>query len=282
MNSKTHIQAIFSVQRLILVAIISIFILLAAAPALMAQTVLQGYSSDQPLQRGMLVTLSQSDQQKVEAITEKSLDNLKGVIVDPNDSPVTLSGVGQGQKVYVATSGRYEVLVSNENGSIKSGDYISGSSLSGIAAKANDKQSVVLGRSSGKFEGGGDSIGKSATADGRVIEFARIQVDIGIGKNPIKKEPQKEKTLGVLNNFAQEVAQKNVSPLRIYLAFFLLIIISAVAGTMIIGAVRSAIVALGRNPLSKNLILKGMIQVLLLSLIIFITGLFGVYLLIKL
>jgi hypothetical protein len=46
--------------------------------------------------------------------------------------------------------------------------------------------------------------------------------------------------------------------------------------------VRSSMIALGRNPLSRKSILRGMFQVIITSIIIFICGLFGVYLLLKL
>lgn len=258
----------------------AVFVMFVVPVALFAQSVLQGYETDQQLQRGMLVTLKQDDQTKVEAITDKTIERLKGVVADPQDSPVT---IGDGnQKVFVATVGQYEVLVSNENGKIKQGDYLSGSSLAGIAMKADDKSPVILGRAVGNFEGGGDSIGRSPTQDGRTIEFGRIQGDIGVGKNPLLKEPTKDKVIGPLQNIASTVADKNVNPARVYLAFILIILTSGVVAVMLFSAVRNAIISLGRNPLSKNTILKGLFQVLLLSMIIFITGLFGVYLLVKL
>lgn len=261
------------------IAMLALLALSMLGPITLAQSVLQGYKSDETLQRGMLVTLNKDDQGKVEAVTHKTLENVKGVVADQNDSPVTISS--EEQNVFVASSGRYEMLVSNENGPIKPGDYLSGSSLDGIAMKATDRQSVAVGQAVGSFRGGGDSIGNSSK-DGRTIEFGRIQADIGIGTNPLQKQPAKDTALDTLQEVASTIAGRSVSPLRIYLAFILLLITAAVASAMLISGVRSAVISLGRNPLSKNIILKGMIQVLILSLVIFITGLFGVYLLIKL
>jgi hypothetical protein len=45
--------------------------------------------------------------------------------------------------------------------------------------------------------------------------------------------------------------------------------------------VRSGITAIGRNPLSKKDITKGLLQVILASMVVFIIGLFAVYLLLK-
>lgn len=259
---------------------LALLILLSTSGTVLAQTVLQGYASDEKLQKGMLVTLKKDDQTKIEAVTDETLKDLKGVVAHANDSPVTISG--EGQKIFVATSGSYEVLVSNENGPIAQGDYISGSSLAGIGMKATDTQEVVVGRAVQAFEGGGDSIGKSVTKDGETVSFGRIQVDIGIGKNPLQKVPDKDRVPDALQRVATTVADKPVSALRIYLALIVLAVTALVAGTTLFSGVRSTVISIGRNPLSKGMIFKGLFQVLLLSLIIFITGLFGVYLLVKL
>ncbi len=279
MNIKKFKSILLS-QRLIASLVLTFLIVVSAAGPVLAQTVLQGYSSDEPLQKGMLVKLNKDDQSKVETVTDESLDNLKGVVADANDSPVTLSG--DGQKVFVATNGSYEVLVSNENGQIAQGDYISVSSLGGIGMKASESQTVVLGRAIAKFEGGGDSIGKSTTKDGKNVSFGRIKVDIGVVKNPLLKNPEKDKVPDVLQKAASTVAEKPVTSLRIYLALCVLLATTLVATITLFSGVRSTIISIGRNPLSKGIIIKGLIQVLLVSLIIFITGLFGVYLLIKL
>lgn len=259
--------------------LVFIFALFQAGP-LLAQTVLQGYKSDEQLQRGMLVALKDDDQTKVVAITEKNSDKLKGVIADAKDSPVTISD--SSKQVFVATTGEYEVLVSTEHGPINPGDYISGSSLSGIGTKAGDSQALVIGRATGKFEGKGDSIGQTQAKSGGTVSFGRVKVDVGVSNNPYRKIPDKDKVPDALQKAANTVAEKDVSTLRIYLALVVMVITAAVAATTLFSGVRSTIISIGRNPLSKGLILRGLVQVLLVSLIIFITGLFGVYLLIKL
>jgi hypothetical protein len=282
MNIKIRIKSVLSHPRTLASMLLGVLILLSSSgPPVLAQTVLQGYSSDEVLQRGMLVVLKEGDQTKVEAATAKTIEKLKGVVADAKDSPVTISG-GEGQKIFVATSGSYEVLVSNENGPINAGDYVSISSLAGIGMKTNETIPTVVGRAVNKFEGGGDSIGKSQGKDGRTVSFGRIKVDMEIGRNPTMKDPEKDKVPDALQRVADTVAQKPVSTLRIYLALAVLVITALVAAVTLFAGVRSTIISLGRNPLSKGIIYKGLFQVLLVSLIIFITGLFGVYLLIKL
>ncbi len=279
MNLTKKIKKRLTSERFLASAVFTFLVIIGAAGSATAQSVLQSYRSDEKLQRGMLVTLNKDDQTKIEAVTDKNLAKLKGVVADSNDSPVTLGGQGN---IFVATTGIYEVLVSNENGKIKSGDYVSVSSLSGIGMKANDTQSVILGRATIDFDGGGDSVAKTEVSNGTTVSFGRITVDIGIGNNPLLKPPLKESVPNAIEEVANELAGKSVSAARVYLAITILLITAGVAGTTLFSGVRSTIIAVGRNPLSKGTIYKGLIQVVVISLIIFITGLFAVYLLVKL
>lgn len=275
-----YIKNLIASQRVVASMMLALLMTVSAVGSATAQAVLQGYQTDQTLQKGMLVTLTKDDQSKVAPITDKTLDSLKGVVADSNDSPVTLSG--EGQKAFVATTGNYEVLVSDQNGSIKKGDYISGSSLAGVGMKANDTQSVVLGRATANFEAGGDVLGKTTISSGKTVALGRVMVDIGVGSSPIQKPPLKDSVPNALEVLANDLAGKSVGAARVYLALTMLLITTAVAGTTLFSGVRSAVISVGRNPLSKGIIYKGLMQVGLLSFIIFITGLFGVYLLIKL
>lgn len=245
-----------------------------------AQSVLQGYSSDEKLQRGMLVAGKEGDETKVVALTDKIADKFKGVVVEQNDSPVTISS--DDRKIFVATSGPYEVLVSNENGKIKRGDYISISSASGIGTRATEFQPYVIGVAAGDFEGGGDSIGTTKTQSGQNVQIGRVKIDVAFGRNPALKIPEKDRVPDSLQKLAKNVADKPVSAIKIYLGLAVFIGTAIIAGTMLYSGTRSSIISIGRNPLSKASIYRGLIQVVLLSLIVFITGLFGVYLLLKL
>jgi hypothetical protein len=54
-----------------------------------------------------------------------------------------------------------------------------------------------------------------------------------------------------------------------------------VAGIMLYSGARSSLISVGRNPLSRSVIIKALGQVVVLSLIVFISGMFAVYLLLK-
>lgn len=238
----------------------------------------QGYGSDESLQRGMIVRILQEDTTKVASATQETSADAYGVVVNKNDAPATISN--EGEEVFVANDGKYEILVSTQNGLINPGDYIVISSLNGIGMKVDEVQPVVVGRALDGFEGGGDSV-SSAEINETPVEIGRVQADIGVTGNPLQKPPD-QKLPEILRNAAEDIANKPVSTTRIYLSLALLLVSSLVSGVLLYGGIRSAIVSVGRNPLSKKSIVKGMIQVVIVGMLIFIVGVFGVYLLLKL
>jgi len=255
---------------------------LLSSSHLRAQSLNQGYKSDEPLQKGMLVTEKDDDSSKIVAVTHDSLNKLKGVIIQQNDVPFTVAA--EGENVFVANSGIYETLVSNENGEIKNGDYISISYLAGVGMKATDEQALVLGRATVDFKGEGDSIGSTAIsgADNKTVNFGRIPVAISIAKNPWLKESKSNSIPKLLQNISVSIAGRQVNTTRVWMATAVFLASVIVTGTMLYSGTRSSLISVGRNPLSKSIIVKGLMQVVILSLIIFISGMFAVYLLLKL
>jgi hypothetical protein len=257
----------------------------ASADSSLSQSVTEGYGSSQNLQKGTIVMLDSKDPTQVDALTQASIADMQGVVVAANDAPVTLSSSGNTNQVYVATFGRYGVLVSNQNGSIKSGDYITISSLAGVGMKANTTQAIILGKADASFDGisnveGGATLNESGGKH-VAVSIGRIQVDIVISHNPLQASATANLP-GFLSKAGQLVANKPVSAGRVYISIFILLISAVLAGSMLYSGVRSGLTAIGRNPLAKKSITRNLIQVIFTSLGIFIIGLFGVYLLLKL
>ncbi len=244
--------------------------------------VTQGYGSEGFLQRGMIVRLNKADPTKVEALSSADIDHMHGVVVDANDAPVTLST--EDTRVYVATVGRYDVLVSDQNGPINNGDNVTISSLNGIGMRATSEQRMVIGKAVSSFDGSSRiSTSELQTQDGQqaTVNIGRLQVDIAVSTNPLLRTSQ-----GGVPDFllraGEQIANKPVNPVKIYVSLAILLISTAIAGSLLYGGVRSSIVAIGRNPLSRRSIGRSLWQVVLTAFIVFIIGLFGVYLLLKL
>ncbi len=250
-----------------------------------AQEVPQGYGSDQTLQKGLIVSLKPGDGSKVVALTQPTINAMFGVVVSANDSPVNLSANSAGTQVYVATTGQYDVLVSTQNGPIANGDYITISALGGVGMKAGDSQAFVVGKALRGFDGrtGTESTAQLTDASGNktLVSLARIPVNIGVARNPNLKITVSNLP-GFLQKAAQSVANRPVSDSRIYISLVALLASMLIAGSLLYAGVRSSITAVGRNPLAKTSITRSLLQVSMLALIIFLIGIFAVYLLLKL
>lgn len=281
---KTKIRQLLSWQRLLALAVLGLLVAVSLRhPLLSAQAVSEGYNADQVLQRGMVVRLKKDDATKVEPVSSEDAEHAHGVVVAANDTPVTLAQ--DGQQVFVSTNGHFDVLVSSQNGSINSGDYITVSSLSGIGMKATNKEPFIIGRALAAFDGQKNVIStvdvKDSTGQNHTVSIGRVEADIGVAKNPLLKanDPNLPQ---ILRRASEVIAGRPVNAVRVYIGLVVFIVTTIVAGSLLYGGVRSAITSIGRNPLSRKSIIRGMFQVILTGLIVFIAGIFGVYLILRL
>jgi len=280
MNNHKHI-----VRRLLAGISLAILTLCTIAPlTAMAQNVPQGYQSDQPLQKGMIVRLKPSDGSRIQAVTQQDEAQIFGVVVSASEAPVSLSNTAAAQEVFVANSGRYQVLVSTQNGVIKTGDYIAVSSLSGVGMKATTKQQFVLGKALNDFDGKSRSEGsstlKTSTGD-QQVSLGRVGIEVAVAHNPTYHKEDQPGVPHILSQLTQVVTNKTVSPFRIYASLVVIVVCVIIAGMVLFAGVRTGITAVGRNPLAKRSISRGLFQVTLMALIVFVIGVIAVYLLLR-
>lgn len=258
-------------------------ILLGLASPISAQNVTQGYSADRVLQRGTIVSLDSEDTSKVVASNKENQDRLHGIVVASNDSSFTLSS--DTEKTFVATVGRFEALVSTEAGTIQPGDFLTISNITGIATKAGELDPYTVGKAIEGFDGGANAVSTTTLQNslGETFDVAigRILVDISVGSNPLLR-PADSSLPEFLEKAAELIADKPVSPVRIYISIFILLSAAAIAGSLLYSGTKSSMISIGRNPLSKKSITKSLMQIIVSSIIIFLIGLFGVYLLLRL
>jgi hypothetical protein len=246
---------------------------LALPLSAVADNVVQGFAENGNLQPGWIVALSKTSSTTVEVAPANDPSRIYGVVINPSAAPITLNR--SGQQVFVANAGTYPVLVSVVNGNISPGDYISMSNTDGIGAKATSYQQTVLGRAVDGFDGQHNVLtGSGQTAVGR------INVSIAPGHNPAQKG--QSAVFGPLQRAANSIAGHSVSNARIWAATAVFIAAAAITVTLLVVGVRTGMTAIGRNPLSKHSILLGLVQVVGMALVIFVVGLFGVYLLLRL
>lgn len=280
---KTKIRQLLTLPRLLAILGLGLLVTLSIIQTLHAQAVTQAYASDDPVERGMIVRIKKEDTTKITPLTSDTIDQMHGVVVDSNDAPVTLSTAGQ--HFFVATIGHFDVLVDTQNGPIAPGDYITISAVSGIGMKAGSKETLIVGHALAGFDGKTGVVGTSDITDSsgakHTVSIGRVQADINVTRNPLLKATEPN-VPDFLRKTTEAIAGKPVPAIRIYLGLLIFVISTIVAGSLLYSGVRSAIISIGRNPLSKKSIIRGLIQVIITGLIIFILGIFGVYLLLKL
>lgn len=247
-----------------------------------AQTITQGYASDTAIQRATIVSLKADDAKKVEPTSFDNDEHMHGVVVSANDAPFTLST--DEEKTFVATKGRFETFVSNENGTVQAGDFVTISRVAGIGMKAGEREPFIIGKAISGFDGETGVLSTTEVDDNgttKKVAIGRIQVDIGVSGNPLLK-PTKANLPGFLERTAETIAGKSpVNPIRVYISMVILFTAAVVSGILLYSGVRSALISIGRNPLSKKSITRSLLQVIMTSIIILLLGVFGVYLLLR-
>lgn len=252
-------------------------------------TGVQTYTSTAPLQIGTIVQLSASGTaSSIEPATFAKMQQMYGVVIDPNTLPLTVTDSSVKNETYVATGGRYGVLVDTQNGPIKEGDYVTMSAVDGVAMKAGtyDEQNYVFGRAAADFSGKTNvidttSLKQSNGSPYKTVQIGVIPVSINIQRNPNQKST-KVNLPPFLQQAGQAIAQKPIGPGRLYMALLITGLCVCVALVTLYAGIRNAVIAIGRNPLSKKSIFRGLLEIILTSFLILIIGLFAVYLLLKL
>ncbi|MDP1884191.1 MAG: hypothetical protein Q8L10_02380 [Candidatus Moranbacteria bacterium] len=117
------------------------------------------YTQDDSIEPGDVVAINGDISAGIKK-SEKIYDqNVIGVIsTNPGITLDDAIGIGQGRPVAVALAGRIPVKVSSENGRVKAGDYLTASSVPGVAMKAT-KTGLVIGQALQDFGYADDTVG---------------------------------------------------------------------------------------------------------------------------
>lgn len=242
------------------------FVASASAEAASLST---GYASEQDLPFGTVVSVDSENQNFVEPTTLSTLRSVIGVIVRPEEA--TLNIAPNATTVQVASDGVANVLVSDLNGEIMPGDLIAPSSIAGVAAKWTD-QGVALGTAQAVFNR--ESSGQLTTAQGE--DGSSDEVYVGTILVTINISEQLTTGSDLLPEFLRsiiaDIAGKELSIARsvAVIIVFLLTLIGTIV--LVYGAVRSAIISIGRNPLSRGSVYLSLVQVFVIVFLVLATG----------
>jgi len=246
----------------------------------------QGYGAETPLDSGTIVQLTDKNSNRVKVASQSDLNNMFGVTVDKAQLQVTLSNDEFEHEVFVAVSGTYNVLVSTQAGNIEAGDYVTLSSIKGVAMRAGNEKVTVFGRAAKSFDGKSTTLGATALKDStgnttKTVQLGVVPVTIDIQNNP--NDISTEANLpDMLKRVGQAIAEKDVNPIRIYLSLGIMVAAVIAAIVILYAGIRNGVISIGRNPMSKKSIFRALIESILTCLVILSIGVTAVYLLLKL
>lgn len=286
MGDKQTVKAVRIIASLAVIAGVALATVLpVAAETAYGGGSTQAYAAETPIEVGTIVVLTGENANRVKVATQADSQNMFGVTVDRNQLPLTISGGELENEVFVAVSGTYNVLVSDQEGAIASGDYLSLSSLNGVAMRAGEQEVTVFGRANAAFDGNGVTLGtttlKDSAGETKTVKLGSVPVTIDIKNNP-NHESTDTNVPDFLKRVGQAIAEKEVSPVRIYLSVGITLVSLIAAIAVLYAGVRNGVISIGRNPMSKKSIFRALLEVILTSALILIIGLFAVYLLLKL
>lgn len=262
-----------SIIALVLSVFVTIPVALAAAQGNSA--IAQGFKTvDAGITPAALVVIQEGNTNSIELSNVDKNDKLVGVV--SNNPLIELSDGGN--SVQVVTSGLTMTLVSDINGAVKNGDKITASPIEGVGMKATES-AVVVGSAQGDLDSVDTDTRSITTKDGKrkSVKIGLVPVQVSVAYYTVPEETS-QFVPGFLQELANNVSGRNVSPVRVLVAALVLLLVFVSITVLIYSAVRSSIISIGRNPLSEIAVRKSLFEVGLTVLAVLVFSTLIVYL----
>lgn len=247
----------------------------ASAQAQGAAAIAQGYKTTETnLTPGALMSLKPGSNNAVELANTERVNRLIGLV--GSNSLVELGS--DPETIQVVTGGVTQALVSDANGVISVGDRITASPIDGIGMKATGNALVV---------GTAQAAMNIATAKTRTVtatDGSQVNVRIGLVQIQVNvtyyvpPSGQVSFLPAFLQDFANAVSGKEVSPVRVIISALILILAFICIAVLLYSTVRSSIISIGRNPLSEKAVNKSILQIGITVIGILLLTLITIYL----
>lgn len=245
--------------------LLALGLLLLVPAGALAAAFAQGYLSEQEIPPGTLVQL-EGGSGRVKPAEQDQSDDLIGVTVSDQQALVTSRSTED--TVQVVTSGLAAAAVSDVNGEINTGDRVAVSPLNGVGQKAT-ASGKVLGIARGDWK----DYAKDAT-ESEVTDSKGSKVKIRLASMPVEVNPvyfdsgdvQSKLVPKAFQKVFETVAGKPVSGAKALLVMVMFLASLVFISILLGGAVRSSLISIGRNPLAKTAVYKGLWQIILIAL----------------
>jgi hypothetical protein len=257
----------------------TVLLLAFAGGSVFAAALSQGYSSDQNLPPGTLVSINSQKANAVAAANSENYSNILGVVVTKS----TVSVSDTKTQIQVSSSGTASVLASDINGPVKKGDKITSSPIDGVGMRATQNARVVGTAQENLTPGSTNAQTRTITdktgAPKKVL-IGIIAVDVSVADYQVPAS-QSKYVPSFVRDLSNYIGGKQVSTIRILSVMAIIFIALICVVTFIYGAVRSGISSIGRNPLAKPAIQRSITKVIGLAIGILISTGIMVYIILK-
>ena len=241
---------------------------LLVAPAAAGATTLvsQTFAADNSLPVGAIVSLQKGYSDRVTGATIKNDSDIFGVVINADSSQLSISS-GKGNQVNVAQTGLEQVLVSDINGDISTGDSITASPLTGVGMKATENSKIIgVAQDSFPNSTAQKTTYKDDKGQNQSVKLGQIPVLVSVAY--FYKQPDKTILPQALQNLANSIAGKKVNTLPIIISAVIFIVTLVVVVSIVYSLIHSSIISVGRNPMSQSAVYRNVIQLSVLVIVI--------------
>jgi hypothetical protein len=256
-------------------SLVALSILSLVAMTSLANAISQGFSANEDLASGTLVSMKESGSDTIVVPAELNYNNIAGVVVNKNDSTVALSD--DESQVQVTTNGVANLYVTDLYGDIKVGDPIGISPIRGVGAKAITNGKIV-GVAQTNLDSDNTERTVNVTKDnGDTVEakVGSVLIAVQIGYYAVSAEDGQKAT--GLQQLGSSLAGKQVSAVKVIISLIIAVSGTIAAAVILYAGVKSGFTAVGRNPLARLSIFRGLKRISIFSLTIFVLALVAGY-----
>jgi hypothetical protein len=254
-----------------LLATLSVMLFLLTVPPLYASSVTQGFKATSTIPKGAIVSLKQEGSNEIEKSTIDNDRYMIGVVVEGADSLVDVRP--KDSDISVAVSGEVDILATNLNGDIESGDLLIASTLAGIAVKDEPPAPGVkyIAVAASELSGattGAKTVSVELTDGGKKdVKVALIKAKILLGS---RQQASKDET--AVESFGRKLTGKAVSAIQLIAATAVFLSVVVLVGVVLYSSIRNSFISLGRNPLSRSSVVASLVKVIVVAVFVLAAG----------
>lgn len=248
--------------------------LLVALVATPVSALTRSYATqDEGLKVGMVAALAEdAETERVERADSDAPNRAIGIVVNVQSDTLSVVGGDDSGSVYVADNGMAQAYITDLNGLPEYGDLLTPSPLAGILMKATEGSEGIVGMLVASFPENAEVVEVEASGSNKEakVGIAKVNMDV--------KATSKNSSVDFLERLGENIVGRKVTALQVMFAIIIMLLVIVVVGGIIYAAVSNYMTAVGRNPLAKGILKRGLINASVLVFAVIAVGMIAIYL----